>query len=245
MTFYLHAILRHSSITDAISGSLQPLASLQLMQLDTFALANLVFPSGHKVRLTSAKLPQDLILQGTMVVPLTVQPDRVSLTPGATQQFSIAGGESVSWAVQPASRGTISNTGLYTAPATPSQTEVVSINAVSTKDLNRVGRAMAVIAPAKPKTGISISPNSLRVAAGKTVAFTVTNDAGTPLEASVDLDPVGLGTLLEGFGTGQWTYSAPSQIAHSATVRIVAKMRTKLVRPRLRSWPDPQKGDVT
>jgi hypothetical protein len=69
-------------ITDAISGSLQPLASLQLMQLDTFALANLVFPSGHKVRLTSAKLPQDLILQGTMVVPLTVQPDRVSLTPG-------------------------------------------------------------------------------------------------------------------------------------------------------------------
>jgi len=82
---------------------------------------------------------------------------------------------------------------------------------------------MAVIAPAKPKTGISISPNSLRVAAGKTVAFTVTNDAGTPLEASVDLDPVGLGTLLEGFGTGQWTYSAPSQIAHSATVRIVAK----------------------
>ena len=222
-------------LTDAISGSLQPLASLQLMQLDTFALANLVFPSGHKVRLTSAKLPQDLILQGTMVVPLTVQPDRVSLTPGATQQFSIAGGESVSWAVQPASRGTISNTGLYTAPATPSQTEVVSINAVSTKDLNRVGRAMAVIAPAKPKTGISISPNSLRVAAGKTVAFTVTNDAGTPLEASVDLDPVGLGTLLEGFGTGQWTYSAPSQIAHSATVRIVAKMRTKLVRPRLRS----------
>ena len=86
-------------ITDAISGSLQPLASLQLMQLDTFALANLVFPSGHKVRLTSAKLPQDLILQGTMVVPLTVQPDRVSLTPGATEQFSIAGGESVSWAV--------------------------------------------------------------------------------------------------------------------------------------------------
>jgi hypothetical protein len=89
-------------ITDAISGSLQPLTSLQLMQLDTFALANLIFPSGHKVRLTSAKLPQDLILQGTMVVPLTVQPDRVSLTPGATQQFSIAGGESVSWAVQPA-----------------------------------------------------------------------------------------------------------------------------------------------
>ena len=104
---------------------------------------------------------------------------------------------------------------------------------------------MAVIAPARPKTGISISPNSLRVAAGKTVAFTVTNDAGTPLEASVDLDPVGLGTLLEGFGTGQWTYSAPSQIAHSATVRIVAKSADKTGEAAFEVMPASVAIDIT
>ena len=104
---------------------------------------------------------------------------------------------------------------------------------------------MAVIAPARPKTGISISPNSLRVAAGKTVAFTVTNDAGTPLEASVDLDPVGLGTLLEGFGTGQWTYSAPSQIAQSATVRIVAKSADKTGEAAFEVMPTSVAIDIT
>jgi hypothetical protein len=80
------------AVKDVVYQSLKPLESLKLVQVDTFALANLIFPSGHRVRLTSVTLPGDLALQGTMVVPLVVHPDRVNLAPGATQQFSVEAG---------------------------------------------------------------------------------------------------------------------------------------------------------
>jgi hypothetical protein len=197
------------------------------LQLDTFALANLIFPSGHKVRMSSVELAADLALHGSLVVPLAVHPDRASVAPKQTQQFSVDGGQAVSWAVKPAGRGTISDSGLYTAPADSAQTEVAVITAISKNDLNKIGRAMVVIEQPKPKTGIVISPGTMWIAAGKSVVFDVSSDTGTPLEASVKLDPDSLGTLTEGDGTGQWTYSAPNQVAAPSVVRVIATSADK------------------
>jgi hypothetical protein len=88
-------------VQNTIYESLKPLEALRLMQLDTFALANLIFPSGHKVQMSSVELPTDLTLHGSLVVPLAVHPDRASAAPKQTQQFSVDGGQAVSWAVSP------------------------------------------------------------------------------------------------------------------------------------------------
>jgi hypothetical protein len=173
------------------------------------------------------ELAADLALHGSLVVPLAVHPDRASVAPKQTQQFSVDGGQAVSWAVKPAGRGTISDSGLYTAPADSAQTEVAVITAISKNDLNKIGRAMVVIEQPKPKTGIVISPGTMWIAAGKSVVFDVSSDTGTPLEASVKLDPDSLGTLTEGDSTGQWTYSAPNQVAAPSVVRVIATSADK------------------
>jgi hypothetical protein len=214
-------------ITGAIQESLNPIQSISLLQLNTFALANLIFPSGHKVRLSSVELPTDLALHGSLVVPLAVQPDRATVAPKLTQQFTVAGVQAVSWAVSPPGRGTISVSGLYTAPANLPQTEVAVITAIDKNDLNKVGYAMVVIEQPKSKTGIVISPGTTWIAAGKSVAFNVTSDTGTPLEASVKLDPDGMGTLAEGDSTGQWTYTAPSQVTSPSVAKVVATSADK------------------
>jgi hypothetical protein len=230
-----------------LGESLKPLEALKLVQLDTFALANLIFPSGHKVQMSSVALLTDLALHGSLVVPLAVHPDRSSVAPKQTLQFSVDGGQAVSWAVTPAGRGTISDSGLYTAPATSSQTEVAIVTAVSKDDLNKAGRAMVVIEQPKPKTGIVISPGTTWIAAGKSVAFNVTSDTGTPLEASLKLDPEGLGTLAEGDSTGQWTYAAPSQVTSPSLVNVVATSvdKSKTGKAQFKLMPSSVAIDIT
>ena len=106
--------------------------------------------------MSSVELPGDLVLHGSLVVPLAVHPDRVSLAPQQTQQFSVDGGQTITWAVEPAGRDNISKTGLYTAPATLFETEVATITAVNSEDLSQVGRAMVVSDPSREPASPSL-----------------------------------------------------------------------------------------
>jgi len=86
---------------------------------------------------------------------ITVSPAAASVTTGGTQQFTAAGG-AVTWKVNgvaggDATVGTISSTGLYTAPATVPAGGKVTVTATSTTTSTAVASAtVTVAAPAAP-----------------------------------------------------------------------------------------------
>jgi len=89
-------------------------------------------------------------------ISVTVSPDNVPVQTGATLQFTAtvtnAANSSVAWEVNgkpggDATTGTISTTGLYTAPATVTDPPTVAVTAVSEEDNSRSGSATAGITP--------------------------------------------------------------------------------------------------
>lgn len=103
-------------------------------------------------------------LTGTGVAPITigVSPTSASVTAGATQQFtsSVSGSSntSVSWSVSGSgcsgsSCGTISSTGLYTAPATAPSPATVTVKATSAASTAKTASATVTVNAAASASG--------------------------------------------------------------------------------------------
>ena len=92
-------------------------------------------------------------------VSVQVTPSTASLQPGSTQQFSatVSGGSSssVTWS---ATGGTVSSTGLYTAPATPGN---YVVQARSAADTSQSGSATITVLGSSTTPQISFSPAQL------------------------------------------------------------------------------------
>ncbi|HEY6254108.1 MAG TPA: DUF2341 domain-containing protein, partial [Candidatus Angelobacter sp.] len=80
---------------------------------------------------------------GSESTDVVVLPGTVSLNQGQTQQFSAAtvSGSSVSWSITPAGAGSITSTGLYTAPAAIAAPAAVTVTATNTTDSTKSGSA--------------------------------------------------------------------------------------------------------
>ncbi|WLT31442.1 Ig-like domain-containing protein [Geothrix sp. PMB-07] len=93
---------------------------------------------------------------GTVNGNMTILPEAPSLLPGQTVQFSAGTpwGQEVTWSVLPASAGTISTTGLFTASATPG---AATVFAVWTKDVRYTASTGVSVLP--PPAPAEISPN--------------------------------------------------------------------------------------
>ncbi len=110
-------------------------------------------------------------------IAVTVTPSAPSTAPGGTINFqaSVTGtttGQStaVTWSVQEAGGGTVSSTGVYTAPATMGTYHVV---ATSMADTTKTGTAAATVAP-PPPIAVSISPSVTSVLPAGTATFSAT-----------------------------------------------------------------------
>jgi hypothetical protein len=147
---------------------------------------------------------------------ISVSPASVSLTASQTQNFSatIAGisDSVVTWSLNPAV-GTISNTGLYTAPATIASSQTVTVTAASFANPNKSATASIILYP--PVT-VTVSPTSSTLAQSQTETFsaTVANTSNTGVTWSVNpavgtISPAGL-------------YSAPESIASLQVVTVTA-----------------------
>ena len=80
---------------------------------------------------------------------VTVTPASVNVAPSQTQAFvaTASNGSAVTWAISPAA-GSISATGLYTAPATVPSTTMVTVTATSVANPSQTASAVVTIAPA-------------------------------------------------------------------------------------------------
>jgi hypothetical protein len=73
-------------------------------------------------------------------ITVSVAPSTSSLNAGQTQQLTAtvnAANIAVTWSISPAGIGTISSTGLYTAPATVTSPETVTATATSQADTSK------------------------------------------------------------------------------------------------------------
>ncbi len=157
---------------------------------------------------------------------VTLNPIMVSINPlsstllaGAQQQFTAtvqnASSSSVTWLVNGTSGGsstvgTVSGSGLYTAPATVASQTIVSVTARSNSDSSKTASAQVTVNPPVPVVSVSINPTSAILAGGGTKSFTAivqnaTNPAVTwSVSNALTGDTSGVGTISDGF------YTAPA-----------------------------------
>jgi hypothetical protein len=119
---------------------------------------------------------------GTNALQVSIAPAAVTLLSGATQQFSAqvsnAGNSSVVWS---ASSGTITPTGLLTAPQTRSSVQI-TVTATSQADPSKYASAVVTVnAPVVPPAKLAISSASLPEATeGNPYAAGLSATGGTP-----------------------------------------------------------------
>ena len=168
------------------------------------------------------------------LVTVTVQPASATLFLGQTQQFQASVGgitnTGVSWAVNgtaggSSTLGTISATGLYTAPAVLPTSTTLSISATSAADSNASGSATITL---EDDIVIGISPPSVTIAAGTSQVFTASVTAsGSPalgVAWSVNGIAGGNGTVgtIAANGAGSAMYTAPIAPPSPPSVTITA-----------------------
>ena len=148
-------------------------------------------------------------------IGITLSPPTVSLGPGASATFaaSISGtsNSAVTWSLNPAV-GTIVN-GVYTAPATISSAQTVTITAASVLDSTKIATATVTLIA----LNLSLSPQSVTLNEGQSTTFTpVVSGASNPAVTWTLIPPVG--TISNG------VYHAPSVLASQQTITVTASV---------------------
>lgn len=150
-------------------------------------------------------------------VAVTVSPMSASVASGGTQQFqaTVTGSSNttVQWEVNQVAGGnsqvgTISSTGLYTAPAaTASMT--VAVTAVASADTTKSASATVTVSPSTAGITISISAPASTVAVSSTQQFTATVTGTTNTTVNWSVDGVSGGDSSTGTISSMGLYTAP------------------------------------
>ncbi|HZP25399.1 MAG TPA: hypothetical protein VFB04_18300 [Terriglobales bacterium] len=163
-------------------------------------------------------------------VSIAISPTTATVPANGTQQFqaTVTGSSNtaVQWQVNGvtggnAASGTISNSGLFTAPSTGVALQV-TVSAVASADSTKVANA-AVTVNALPSGSVTISPTSATVGAGGTQQFTATIVGGSDQRVSWSVDGVSGGNNQVGTVSSSGLYTAPGSAGnHTVTATSVA-----------------------
>jgi hypothetical protein len=160
-------------------------------------------------------------------VGIVVSPSTAMIAPGATQQFTatVQGptNTAVSWSVNGvaggnATVGTITDQGLYTAPATIPSPATVSITATSQAVTSLSGSASVTISNAS----VAVTPSSVVLLAAATQQFTAAVQGLSDTSVTWSVNGVAGGNASVGTITSQGLYTAPTVVPSPATVSISA-----------------------
>src|SRR6266851_4721694 len=148
-------------------------------------------------------------------VTISVAPTSVSVAVGNTQQFTatVTGTSNigVTWSVAGgASNGTISNTGLYTAPAMTPNPPQATVTATSQADSTK--SAFATVTVTGPPTSVSVSPTAASVANFGTQQFTASVTGASSTAVTWQVNGIAGGSQTMGFISTSGLYAAPSGV---------------------------------
>jgi hypothetical protein len=159
----------------------------------------------------------------TSTISVSILPTSVTVASGGTQQFTdTVTGTTKSAVTWSATKGTVSNTGLYTAPTVTSNT-TATVKATSVADPTKSATATVTITP-PPTTGtknfsLSATPQSRTVVRGSTTNYTITVAPLNGFTGSVAFAVTGLsGGAKASFSPASVKISGTSSISSTMTV---------------------------
>jgi hypothetical protein len=153
---------------------------------------------------------------------LNIGPNPPTLGPSQTQQFTatVTGmAPGVTWIITPSVLGSITQTGLYTAPATIPALEIVNITARSNANPNMAVTTLAFLkpgAPAAQPVSISINPLSTTLGVTQVQQFTAAVSGSSNTAVNWSCSPA-----LGGVSPGG-IYTAPAALSSQQTVIVTA-----------------------
>jgi hypothetical protein len=163
--------------------------------------------------------------------PVTISPTSATVTISGTQQFTAtvqATDTNVTWQINgttggDATHGTISGTGLYTAPAVVPSTPVVTVTAISVANANFTADASVSIA-----LPIAVTPSTVSVQAGQTRQFSAAVSFSTNTAVTWQVNGTEGGNSTVGTIDTNGLYTAPNALPaqNPVTVTAVAKADT-------------------
>lgn len=190
-----------------------------------------VSSAGFSADFPASSITLLVLMPGSPPAPVTVSisPTSASVQAGSAQQFAAtvtgSSNKSVIWQVNgttggSAALGTISSSGLYTAPGAPPNPSTVTVTAVSNADAAKSASATVTITP-RPIT-VVVSPANATVETGKTQQFTAAVTGTTNTAVSWNVNGVAGGNATVGVISAAGLYTAPATAPSPATVTIGA-----------------------
>ncbi len=153
----------------------------------------------------------------TLLSPVSVSPSSATLSQSQTQQFTATvtglGNTAVTWSVSPA-LGSVTNAGLYSAPASIASSQIVSVIATSVSDTSKRAAATVTL---NPPVSVTVSPVSASLQPGQSLVFTAAVSGASNNAVTWTSSPAGAGSI-----TAAGVFSAPATISAQATVNVTA-----------------------
>ncbi len=149
-------------------------------------------------------------------ISVSITPTSANLGPSQTLQFNATvmntANTNVVWSINPAV-GTISNTGLYTAPATAITSTTVTVTVTSVIDNSKSASATIIVGP---PVSVTVTPATVTLGQSQTQQFTanVTGASNTLVNWSITPQ---LGTI-----SGAGLYTSPASIPVAGAVTVTA-----------------------
>ncbi|MGC2108645.1 MAG: hypothetical protein WA655_03965 [Candidatus Korobacteraceae bacterium] len=165
------------------------------------------------------------------VVAITISPSSATVASGGTQQFqaTVTGSSNtaVQWQVNNVTGGnsqvgTISTSGLYTAPTTGVALQV-TITAVASADATKTASAMVTVTATPPPITIAIAPTAATLAISASQPFTATVTGTNNTGVTWSVDGVNGGNTSVGVVSTSGLYTAPATAGgHTVTATSLA-----------------------
>lgn len=166
-------------------------------------------------------------------ISITISPTSATVSAGGTQQFqaTVTGSSNtaVQWEVNQvpggsSQTGTISTTGLYTAPPTTTALQV-TVTAVAQANTAKTASASVAVNPINvpPSITVTVSPTTATLAVGSTQQFTATVTGTNNTSVTWSVDGVTGGNTTVGTVNTSGLYTAPATAGgHTVTATSVA-----------------------
>ncbi len=150
-------------------------------------------------------------------VAVSIAPTTVTVAAGKTQQFtaSVTGSSNtaVTWSMAGgASSGTITSTGLYTAPTTVPNPAQVTVTATSQADSIKSASATVTVTAVSPAGSVSVSPSAATVPDFGTQQFTASVNGSPTTAVTWQVNGVAGGNQTVGFISTSGLYVAPGGV---------------------------------
>ena len=148
-----------------------------------------------------------------------ISPVSVALYGGQSQQFTApitnsCGSSPVIWSMSSGSLGTLTASGLYTAPSTVDAQDVVTVTATS---LGATSTATSATITLMPPVSVGITPSTSMLTAGQSQQLTASVSNSSNVSVEWTISPAGTGSI-----TPEGLYTAPGSISSEETVYITA-----------------------